>query len=192
MSSIQNLDEVNRIKKWFVDEGLNCAEIGALLNKTKEDIRYCLQKNSIDTSLNKIKTVDLKYVYTLYVVEGKTLGEIGKLCNVSLGTIKSRLNGIGVDTSNKKCIDSQKIKNLYVVENKPMSEIAKLFGVDAITIRSRLRDMGVGVTKKRKEKNIDVDEIIRLRDLGFSSRKIGKIMDVSQTTILKRLKEIIE
>jgi predicted transcriptional regulator len=67
----------------------------------------------------------------------------------------------------------------------------KIVPVDAHDVRAHMRRIEVPVKPevKSRKKNLDMQEILRLRTLGYSQKNIAAMMGVSQPTIGNRLKE---
>jgi len=158
-------EQKKEIVRLYENELLNTMEIGKKFNVNGSSILRLLKNNNIDTNLgNRVRL----------------LFKNGKI------SIK-KLN-----------LDEKKIIELYDKDNKSSEFIGKLFNCNPGVIIKTLKRNGIKIKSKgffirgkisKLKKTLDDKEIIRMYiHEKISTYKIGKIMNVSSTTIKNRLK----
>lgn len=137
---------------------------------------------------------DIQMIVEMYNSD-MTAQQIADMMNANQKTI---LNVLHRENVTRSASESKTIKlplgeivNLYSNEKWSASKIGKKYGVDTHTILNRLRSLNIKIVKNRRPKihNIDMNELIRLYSLKISSNDIAKIMNVSESVILRNLHE---
>lgn len=151
----------------------------------------------------KMKMLDKKDLYDLYIEKSMSLREISEQLNVSVYNIKIYLkeykipkrtrsqSAILSNQSNKINLEPFKseIIDLYVNEKKNCCEIGKIYGVRYPIIVSRLGEWGIDLKSGGIYINITKETLIDLYiNKEMSIREISEQIKVSMPTIKKEIK----
>jgi len=135
-----------------------------------------------------------RLLYKLYVLEGKTLYEVGKELGVSHATVLFLLRKCGIKSRNRGrrpggTVNVEVAKKLYE-QGWSLEKLARFFGVVPETVRRYLLRAGVKIRNRtwwRKKRFIDEEEKRLLRDLyikqGKSIREIAKELAIPYSVV---------
>lgn len=137
------------------------------LQKTNQDLQ--IEINKLRTSINEFLSID--NLIADKITLDKRIEELTKK-NIELENTVSRL---------------ENINNSLYEENKNIKEYKKYKSAFELLIDDITSNCYKKKTKKSKEKELDIIEILRLRKEGKSYRKIAKEFNVSPSTILYRI-----
>lgn len=142
--------------------------------------------------MGKITNIDENLVREMYLERKMKVKEIAEYFSVSVFPIKKILKGYTNRRNLSERIKKEDLYDMYFVKNMSLTKIAEIYNVSDVAIGGYFRDFGFSATMGRKEKNLDIEEIVRLYDEGISCEKISKTLGVSNRTISSRVSEYRE
>lgn len=180
-------EELNFLKENYFK--LSAQEIADKLNRSLNSIYIKAKKIGLDNK--RKKEIDWDLVYQLYVIEKRTLKEIGEMLNIHWQTISNKMPKQWKEAL-KINIEYDDLYELYVNQEKSIKEIGRIYGVSETMIRNRLNTFNIkirGLDKEKIKKLNDEDIKKYYIDDGLSCNEIAQIFNVSIKTIIKRLKK---
>lgn len=146
--------------------------------------------------------LDEDRIRELYVNEGKTGVEIGKVLGVSCHTIINRLKKLGIRIREsfeykKIDLDEDKIRELYLEKGFSAYKISKIMNVSPPSIKRKLKKMNIRIRPRKyygwglNKIPLDLEKIKRLYLYeNKTCEEIAKIFGVHLTTILRGLNKL--
>lgn len=145
----------------------------------------------LDTKLYDLSKEEL---YDLYVTQGKSLNELSKLLVSYPRAIKKRLDELGIKRDDTPPYQNREVLyDLYVKKNMTLKEIGDKFGVTESTISHFTRKFGLekDVRGYYPTPNLSKELLYELYiEKDLSSNEIGKMLNLSGSSILRRLNEL--
>ena len=161
----------------------------------RPDLREVLIHSGPDHYL--YKEINLEEIKEMYE-NGLSCPKIAKQLGVSTVLIYSRLKLAGVTNMKEIGYERERIQIdndivlQYLVEDKSFKEVISLLGVGRNVFKNRCKEWGISFRHDANHttyKEIDINEIIKLKEKGLSHEEVAEELGVSRVTIRDRLKK---
>jgi len=128
----------------------------------------------------------------LYIKDGKSIREIGKILGCSRDAVRTRCKRYGIPLrppgQKRVDIDNPTLRRLYVEEGKTVTDIASIFNCSISVISRKAKRFGIALNKSRF-KRVDIDEST-LRRLhiqeGKTFAEIAKIFNCAANIVSRK------
>lgn len=156
-----------RLRRLWNEHDHNCTELAKRLGFGRHHVSKLLYKHGITPQSGRRKFPwSREFLHKMYVVEGKTLREIGEFIGTCPANVLYQMGRYKIPTRPQEFPQSRKgtltermprevLFDLYVTKQVPTKDIAKQFGCSQQYVRHRMTMLGIpmrhvgGVPKKR-------------------------------------------
>jgi len=147
-------------------------------------------------------------LYQDYIVDRLSTQKIAQKYGCDVHTAYDKLKKYSIPLRNRKkaveeafkrhkeeldrLLNKETLYQMYAVEEKSTNTISKILGVDRNLVSKYLKKYGIKITCKQllQRKNINKDELYKLYIIeGKSSSEIGKLFNMSDVLVIKKLKQ---
>ncbi|AKQ08542.1 HNH endonuclease [Bacillus phage PBC2] len=139
--------------------------------------------------MSKKIILDEDLVKEMYLKDKMKIKDIAEHFNCSVYPIKKILKN---HTNRRKLSDiltKEDLYRMYFIENMSLVDIARHYKTTDVTIGNYFKKFEIPVKMGRKKIELDIEEILKLYDEGFSCEKISKVFDTTVNTIIDRVTE---
>jgi predicted transcriptional regulator len=183
------------LRREYVERGRSASQIGERIGASEQSVLRYLHRHGIEVrpvARSSDGLLTPEYLHEQYVVQGRSLGDIGREHEVSGETVRKWLERYGIERRRPAAASSisrELLERRYVDEQRSIASIAEEFGVSPTTIAKHLDRWGV---PRREAHHGSVPVTRDLLDREYVQRgrtmaEIGEELGVSSTTVRKYL-----
>lgn len=152
---MDQLENTEWLKQKYIDESLSMSQIGKLIGVTKHPVYRALKKHGIQARLHSSKYPhlnDKEWLRHQYLDNQKSVKQIAKEINATVGTVHSALTHMGIKTRSPK--ESIALKNSIIASKSKINLPQSQYNYDKLPHKTDQKGVSAGMKRP-------IDDIIK-------------------------------